>query len=160
MRKRWALAVIVGVVVLAVSASSAASRVTLSALQEPGRFELWAASRAKHWLIGRAARSIQPHIPEGDQVIAIGEMRFRGECAACHGNDGRSPSDIGRGLYPRAADLGSPAVQTWSDRELFWIIKNGVRLTGMPGFGAALEDDEIWALVAYVRTVGQAPSPL
>ncbi len=48
---------------------------------------------------------------------------------------GRStPSDTGLAMYPRASDLGSADVQAWSDAELFWIIQNGIRLTGMPGF--------------------------
>ena len=58
-------------------------------------------------------------------------------------------------MYPPAVDLGSAAVQAWSDRELFWIIKHGIRLTGMPGFGRELGDDEIRQLVAYVRTLAE-----
>jgi mono/diheme cytochrome c family protein len=158
MRRKRILAIVVGLAALTVTTMTAASRVTLSALEEPGPFESWAATRAKHWLVGRAARSLEPNIPAGDTAMAIGEMRFRGECAPCHGNDGRRPTDIGRGLYPRAVDLGSPAVQAWSDRELFWIVKHGVRLTGMPAFGAALDDDEIGALVAYVRSLGRSPT--
>ncbi len=136
-----------------------ASRVSLSALEEPGEFETWAATRAKQWLIGRDAKRTAAVVPAGPQAAAIGGMRFIGQCAACHGIDGRTPTEIGRGLYPRAVDLGAPAVQSWSDEELFWIIKNGVRMTGMPGFGAALADEEIGALVAYVRTLGQASGP-
>ncbi len=135
------------------------SRATLSATEPPGRIEMWAAARAKTWLIGRAARVAPPFARPTGRAVAAGAMRFRGECAPCHGTDGRSLSDIGRGMYPRAVDLGSPAVQAWSDRELFWIIKHGIRLTGMPGFDAALEDDEIRALVAYVRTLPDTPAP-
>ena len=60
-------------------------------------------------------------------------------------------------MYPRAPDLGSPAVQRWSDAELFWIIKNGVRPTGMPGFAHIHSDEEIWNLVRFVRSLGTAP---
>ncbi len=75
------------------------------------------------------------------------EMQFRARCASCHGLDGRTPSEIGRGMYPRASDLGSAPAQEWSDIEPFWIIKNGVHLTGMPSFGKVLSDEEIWPLV-------------
>jgi mono/diheme cytochrome c family protein len=81
-------------------------------------------------------------------------MLFVGRCSACHGIDGRTPTEIGRWLYPRASDLGSPRVQEWSDRELFWIIQNGIRLTGMPGFGKLHSDEDIWALARYVRSLG------
>lgn len=57
-------------------------------------------------------------------------------------------------MYPRASDLGSAGVQQWSDAELFWIIQNGIRLTGMPGFGKSLSDDQIWPLVDYIRSLG------
>jgi len=153
MRRRVLVPVVGGAVLLG-GLYWAASQVTLSALEEPGRFESWVATRAKRWLVGRDARSARPAAPAGAQAVTIGEMRYRGLCAPCHGSDGRSPSDIGRGMYPPAVDLGAPAVQSWSDEELFWIIKHGLRLTGMPGFGRTLEDDEIGALVAYVRTTG------
>ena len=158
MRRRILLSV-AGIAVVLVGLSWAASQVTLSAIEEPGRIETWAATRAKRWMIGRASATVRPVIPTDPQAAAIGEMRFRGLCAPCHGPDGRSPSDIGRGLYPRAMDLGAADVQTWSDAELFWIIKHGVRLTGMPGFGRALDDDEIGALVVYVRTLAEASGP-
>lgn len=77
-------------------------------------------------------------------------------CATCHGTDGRTPTSIGESMYPRAADLGSPEVQRLSNNELFWVIKNGVRFTGMPGFGSLLSDDQIWQATYYVRSLGAA----
>jgi mono/diheme cytochrome c family protein len=49
-------------------------------------------------------------------------------------------------MYPRVFDLGSPDVQGMSDRELFWVIKNGIRLSGMPGFAKIKSDEQIWEL--------------
>jgi mono/diheme cytochrome c family protein len=51
--------------------------------------------------------------------------------------------------------LTSPEVQTYSDRELFWILKNGIRLSGMPAFGKVETDEHIWNLVDYLRTISQ-----
>jgi len=56
-------------------------------------------------------------------------------------------------MYPRAADLTSEQVQSFSDQELFWIIQNGIRDTGMPAFGKVESGDHIWNLVDYVRTL-------
>lgn len=134
------------------------SRASLSALSEPGRLETYAATRAKRWLVARDAGGPLPPQPANDATsAAIGNMQFGGRCASCHGIDGRTPTDVGRWMYPRAPDLGSPAVQQWSDAELFWIIKHGIRLSGMPGFGKTLSDEEIWHLVHYVRRVGAEP---
>jgi mono/diheme cytochrome c family protein len=56
-------------------------------------------------------------------------------------------------MYPRASDLTSERVQSYSDQELFWIINNGIRFTGMPAFGKMETPDHIWSLVNYVRTL-------
>lgn len=134
------------------------SRASLSALSEPGRFETYVAAKAKHWLVARAARESSPPQSANDAVsVAIGRMQFGGRCASCHGFDGRTPTDVGRWMYPRTPVLGSPEVQQWSDAELFWIIKHGIRLTGMPGFGNIHSDEEIWHLVHYVRSLGGPP---
>jgi mono/diheme cytochrome c family protein len=126
----------------------------LGAVDEPGRFETWAVTRAKHLLVERVSRSGIPSSPtdlpsslvEGDKVFGV-------DCAACHGMDGQRPTDAGRWMYPRAADLTSKDVQSYSDRELFWIIKNGIRLSGMPAFGKVESDEHIWDLVLYLRTL-------
>lgn len=127
---------------------------SLRALDEPGRAETYLATKAKHILVGRAARHIsRTQAVEISQSVMIGQMQFRARCGSCHGLDGRTPSDIGSAMYPRASDLGSAEVEAWSDAELFWIIQNGIRLTGMPGFGKSLSDEEIWPLVDYLRSV-------
>lgn len=136
----------------------AVSRASLSALEEPGRLETRVATQGKRWLVARSAREASPPQPANDAAsAAIGGMQFRGRCASCHGLDGRTPTDVGRWMYPRVPDLGSPAAQQWSDAELFWIIKHGIRLTGMPGFGKTLSDEDIWHLVHYVRSTGSGP---
>src|SRR5712691_10146255 len=84
---------------------------------------------------------------------------FGTECAACHGLDGHTPTDAGRWMYPRAADLTSHDAQLYSDRELFWIVKNGIRLSGMPAFGKVETDEHIWNLAQFVRTLRDSTNP-
>ena len=91
------------------------------------------------------------------QSIAEGDKLYATDCSMCHGSDGHTPSDSGRGMYPRASDLTSPLVQSYADRELFWIVKNGIRLSGMPAFGRVESDEHIWNLVNYLRTMQEAP---
>lgn len=61
-------------------------------------------------------------------------------------------------MYPRAADLTAVNAQSYSDRELFWIIKNGIRLSGMPAFGKVESDEHIWDLVFFVRALPKPAS--
>ncbi|MBI4168309.1 MAG: cytochrome c [Acidobacteria bacterium] len=134
------------------------ARLSLSALNEPGPAEVRIATSLKRWLVRRSARGPLPASPPNGAVsVASGRMQFGARCAACHGTDGRTPTDIGRWMYPRATDLGSPGVQRWTDAELFWIIKNGIRPTGMPGFARIHSDEEIWNLVHFVRSLGTVP---
>jgi len=150
-RAMWLIGLCIGLVALAWIVFRQAS---LRALDEPGRAETYLATKAKHLLVGRAARHIGRLQPANlSQSVMIGGMQFRARCSSCHGLDGRTPSDIGSAMYPRVSDLGSAQVQAWSDAELFWIIQNGIRLTGMPGFGKNLSDEEIWPLVDYIRSL-------
>lgn len=71
-----------------------------------------------------------------------------------HGQDGRKPTPIGESMYPRVPNLSCAAVQRMSDRELFWVVKNGIRLSGMPGFGNLDSDQELWQMTYYVRSLG------
>ena len=60
-------------------------------------------------------------------------------------------------MYPRAPGLGAPDVQEMSNAEIFWVIKNGIRLSGMPGFACINSDEQIWQLTYYVRSLGEQP---
>jgi mono/diheme cytochrome c family protein len=74
-------------------------------------------------------------------------------CAVCHGNDGSGATEIGEGLYPRSPDMRLPATQDLTDGELFYIIENGVKLTGMPAWGNGTPEGEVssWHLVHFIR---------
>jgi mono/diheme cytochrome c family protein len=137
-----------------IGAIAVASRLTLSALPEPGQTEMFLVTKAKHYLVQRSASRGVPPPPSNLQAgIKEGEKLFGTECAACHGLSGQSPTDAGRWMYPRAANLSSRDSQSYSDQEVFWIIKNGIRLSGMPAFGRVEPDEHIWDLAFYVRTL-------
>lgn len=159
MRRRRLLWPLLVAMVIVLGLWFALTQASLSALDEPGRAETYLARRAKRFLVGRSAREgVRPAPPNDAASLAAGRMLFGARCASCHGYDGRTPTDIGRAMYPRVLDLGSSEVQAWSDAELFWIIKNGIRLSGMPGFGKIHSDVETWHLVHYLRTLGTPPA--
>src|SRR6516164_9630758 len=133
----------------------------LDALQEPGQIETFLATLVKHLLVRRSSREGIPPAPTNLQAsIEEGDKLYATDCSMCHGPDGHTPTDFGRWMYPRASDLTSPEVQQYSDHELFWIVKNGIRLSGMPAFGRVESDEHIWNLVHYLRTLPRsAPTP-
>lgn len=154
--------ILIIVIVVAFGATAAIigfTQVKLDALQEPGHLETVLATRAKHAIVRRSSRHGIPLAPADLQAsIEEGDKLFGTECASCHGIDGHKLTDTGRWMYPRAADLASAEVQRYSDRELFWIVKNGIRFSGMPAFGRVESDEHIWNLVHYVRTLPDRPN--
>jgi mono/diheme cytochrome c family protein len=130
------------------------SNFNLAAIPEPGGKETALATRAKHLLIARASREgIPPRPKDRAASAAQGDKLYAINCSLCHGEDGRATSPMGRWMYPRAADLSSPQTQSYSDEQLFWVVKNGIRLSGMPGFGKLETDEHIWNVVDHLRTL-------
>lgn len=133
----------------------ALSTFNLSAMPGAGPLESYIARRAKHILIWRGSQSGNPAAPASlDAGNVMGEMDYGVDCAMCHGSSGNNATEQGRWMSPRAADLTSPEVQQYSDAELFWIVKNGLRFTGMPAFGQVENEEHIWNIVHFVRTLG------
>ena len=125
----------------------------LNARGTPGVMETRIARAARRLAISRTTRDRQNPVPGSDAAIADGMAHFADHCASCHGNDGSGQTEIGRGLYPKAPDMRLPETQALSDGELFYIIDNGVRFTGMPAFGTgtAASAESTWRLVLFVR---------
>lgn len=71
-------------------------------------------------------------------------------CVTCHGAPGRQQTEIAKGLSPAPPDL-KQTVSRWKRAELFWIVKNGIKSTGMPAFGPSHDDATIWSIVAFVE---------
>lgn len=91
----------------------------------------------------------------GPDVVRAGLAHYRETCVTCHGAPGVDASEIGEGLNPAAPDLTLGGVQSKTDGELFWIVQQGVRMTGMPAFGPTHKDPEIWKIVAFMRHLPQ-----
>ncbi len=83
-------------------------------------------------------------------LVERGAGHFQGGCAPCHGAPGRPSSPIVYAMLPEPPDLGA-TVPAWKTNELFWIVKNGLKYTGMPAWPAQQRDDEVWAVVAFLQ---------
>jgi mono/diheme cytochrome c family protein len=125
----------------------------ITAKTHPGRIETAVARTMRRFAIPRAARRLQNPIEKSPETIAEGLAHYADHCAACHANDGSGETEIGRGLYPRPPDMRLPPTQSLSDGELFYIIENGIRLSGMPAWssGPGEEPHATWHLVHFIR---------
>jgi mono/diheme cytochrome c family protein len=123
----------------------------LSARATPTLLETMMARDARHLAIPSAARDLQNPVPASAENLHDALLHFADHCASCHGDDGRGDTLLGRGLYPKPPDLRLPESQKLSDGELFWVIENGVRFTGMPAFSNPGSQDDSWKLVQFIR---------
>jgi mono/diheme cytochrome c family protein len=149
--------VVLGLAVVAVAGGAVALvsflRHGISARDEPTAAEAFVARRLRHLAVPRQAREARNPVAPTPEALARARAHFADHCASCHGNDGKGQTPIGRNLYPKAPDMSLPETQSLSDGELFYIIENGVRLTGMPAWGSPgpENDAETWELVHFIR---------
>src|ERR1700751_2070041 len=106
-----------------------------SARDEPTRAEAFIARSLRRLAIPTGARQLANPVKFDPEVLSRAMEHFADHCALCHGNDGRGMTLIGRGLYPKPPDMPQSETQQLSDGEIYYIIENGVRFPGMPGFG-------------------------
>jgi mono/diheme cytochrome c family protein len=155
MRRRTSIVAGVAAALLFVATIALVStlRYGFSAHDEPTAIERTVARTMRHWAAPSDLRDRKNPIPLAPDVLAEARAHFADHCAICHGNDGRGQSGMGKQMYPKTPDLTLAATQQLSDGELFSIIENGVRLTGMPAFGDGTAESASgsWTLVRFIR---------
>lgn len=113
-----------------------------------------------HWLlVTTRERSIAVHaaeikvVPDLNDLTRIREglNHYREMCVECHRAPGLSDSETSKGLNPAPPNFAQMKSLDLTPAETFWIIKNGIRMTGMPAWGITHDDEKIWALTAFVR---------
>lgn len=146
------LLTVVGVIVGAAVAYSIARR-GLSTRTEPSRVEEVVARTMRRLATPGAVRTQPNQVQPIETVVTEALEHYADHCAVCHANNGSGDTTIGRGLYPKAPDMRLAPTQSLSDGELFSIIENGIRLTGMPAWGDGTPDGEraSWGLVHFIR---------
>lgn len=123
-----------------------------SSRAEPTRLEAAVARRVRHLSIPADLRAKTNPLPATADNLHEGLEHFADHCAQCHANNGAGDTPIGRGLYPKPPVLREALTQSLSDGELFAIIQNGIRFTGMPAFGGGEHtDDDSWKCVLFIR---------
>ena len=126
----------------------------VSARARPTRLETMVARKVRHFAIPANAQATPNPVLASAEELRDARIHFADHCAICHANDGGGKTTLGEGLFPKPPDLRLPQTQNLSDGELFWIIENGVRFTGMPAFSNGGEHggtQDSWKLVHFIR---------
>lgn len=124
--------------------------VSVSAIGEGGaidKFLKYASARS----IARHAGSESNPFANDPEAMRVGLAHYKENCLTCHAASGIDRSEFARGLNPAPPRLAAPSTRTASDGELFWVVSNGIRSTGMPAFSPTHSEDEIWKIITFVR---------
>jgi mono/diheme cytochrome c family protein len=141
-------------------------------VEDPGPVK-WALVRVRTASIQHYATDKPPGNLNDPVTVQAGAREFLAQgCVTCHGAPGQKWAKFSEGLHPDPPDLKEVAPEL-SPQEIFWVIKNGINMTGMPSFAAAgAKDEDLWKIVAFVKkiptvsdvdfkswTAGQQPAP-
>ncbi len=110
----------------------------------------WALSTLMEHSVKARADQVAGTMPTDQASLEKGLEHYDEDCVPCHGAPGRERGELGKGVTPTPPDLGKTADE-WSDKEIFWIVKHGIRLAGMPAFGPTQTDSNLWDIAAAVR---------
>ena len=125
----------------------------LVARMEPGALETRVARGVRSLAVPRDVREMRNPVSIDADILADARAHYADHCAVCHASDGSGETEMGQGMWPKAPDMRLEETQELSDGELFWIIENGIRFTGMPGWGTGTQagEDASWQLVHFIR---------
>lgn len=126
-----------------------------SARDNPSAMVAYVTKTAHKLSIPASERDAKNPFAPTPEVLSEARAYFADHCATCHGNDGSGNTEIGQNLYPKPADMRQSETQNLTDGQIYYIIHNGIRLTGMPASGGPGKDDDSWKLVLFIRHLPQ-----
>jgi mono/diheme cytochrome c family protein len=129
----------------------------VAATKPEGRMMRWFLSTTKDHSIGSRAKNIAIPPLDDSSLVAKGFDHYNEMCVTCHGAPGRAPDEFAKGLNPHAPNLAR-STRDLDPSEMFLFIKDGIKMTGMPGFASTHSDSEVWAMVAFLKHL-QTMSP-
>jgi mono/diheme cytochrome c family protein len=135
----------------AVALALLAAMAGCKATPPPGKAETAVAVWVKHHVTVGGRKDKNP-LKADAATIADGKQLFNSECMVCHGNDGQNTGvPFAQSISPPIPSLASESVQSYTDGQLKWIIKNGLYPSGMPAANGDFGDDDEWRMVVYIR---------
>jgi predicted CXXCH cytochrome family protein len=153
------LATLLVVAILALSYGAWVIRRGFSATDKPSALESVVSRSVRDLGIPNSARDEKNPLSATSDILQEARDSFADRCSICHGKDGDGRTGIGANLYPKAPELRLPATQKLTDGQIHYIIRNGVRLTGMPALGnphMSQDNDTAWKLVLFIRSISLA----
>jgi mono/diheme cytochrome c family protein len=150
--------VLVVVLLLAGFAYVSSGLYDVSAVGGDGGFLDAIAARVADRSVERRAAGIQAP-PLGDPAqLKAGFVHYQEMCVTCHGGPGVKASEIGVGLNPEPPNLVQ-STRDMSPGEVYWVVKNGIKMTGMPAFGPTHRESDLWAITAFVKQLPTMTAP-
>ena len=119
------------------------------ALKPHKKITLWIINHMLDASVERRAKKIELTNLSDTSLIREGFSHYNGKCVICHSGPGLDVTEIAKGLYPRPPRFYRD-VSDLDPKETFWIIKNGIKMTGMPAFGPTNNDQKIWAITSFI----------
>jgi mono/diheme cytochrome c family protein len=129
----------------------------VAATQQDSGLMRWLLHTTMQRSVSQRARSVQVPAQFTEEQRREGALDFSEMCVGCHGAPGEERGEIGKGLNPSPPNLAE-VIPNWSSAEVFWILKNGIRMTGMPAFGPTHSDARLWSIVAFVMQLPKMTS--
>ena len=111
----------------------------------------WFLEEVRDRSIAYRSKGIQVPSLKDPKWVKAGFKEYHAMCRQCHGAPGWQRVEFAQGLYPNPPDLTSKEMKGLSERELYWVVKNGIKMTGMPGFGPTHDEEELWSIVAFIK---------
>lgn len=145
----WILLVLLGVAALSIGYARS-GLFNVSAMQQDNALVYWLLSTTRRASVARRARDVTVPALDDEALQLAGINDFDAMCVGCHGAPGREPGPMGQGLNPRPPSLRESASHL-DEREIFWVTKHGIRMTGMPAWGSTHDDASLWPVVAFIR---------
>ena len=124
---------------------------------KPGQLERWAALQSLHATLRRESGALKDPLPVSESSLLAGANTYLANCRACHGAADGKPSAIARGLNVSVPQLAADGVEDDPEGETYWKVKHGIRFTGMPAFGSALSEEQIWQVTQFVAHLAHLP---
>ena len=106
--------------------------------------------KTMHRSVKLRASDIDPPVLDGAALISRGAACYLDKCVQCHGGPGVAQAEIGRSMQPLPGPLADANLR-WRPQELYWITRNGIKMSGMPAWQHRLPDEDLWALVAFMQ---------
>ncbi len=123
----------------------------ISATQPHWKITVWILNQLRDHSVKFHSKGIIPRDLNDPKLLMIGIRHYHEMCRLCHGAPGYEKEGFAKGLYPKPPNLAAREIQAMTDAEAFWVLKKGIKMTGMPAFGPTHDDDELWGIVKFWR---------